>query len=237
MNEYKRKKSNYKNKRPAYRRTSGFGSTGGGGSYRQRPPPYMPRRDYSYKTEQKNAPKEERSHWNGKVEVWTEPQKPRQEKVIKYEVDTDKLLNELARRNKENLDEITEKLERETKEEPNPEKSDSEITQSDNSETTDRESGTHEHSEVNESVEDSDTKTETNTDSIEAEPESEIDEHQETSQDESPEPEQPSEDPLDDPLLIFMEPSFWEQLENELSDELEQLEPEEEAEYVETELP
>ncbi|MGD0210995.1 MAG: hypothetical protein ABSC14_08435, partial [Desulfomonilia bacterium] len=57
----------------------------------------------------------------------------------------------------------------------------------------------------------------------------EIDEKQEASPETEPEAET-QENLLDAPELIFMSPSFWESLESELSEELEQLEPEEDLE-------
>jgi hypothetical protein len=121
MDEYERKRfRKHKDKRPTHKKPLGNGGMLGGGIYRSLPPP-APRRDYGYKNERNNPPKEERTHWNGKVEVWTEPQKPRQEKIVKYEVDTDKLLRELSRGNKDALNEIAERLEKEIRSEPTEE--------------------------------------------------------------------------------------------------------------------
>jgi hypothetical protein len=68
---------------------------------------------------------------------------------------------------------------------------------------------------------------------MEAEPQSENanDESQEMPQDIESETESSQQESLfDDPALVYMSPSFWEQLESELSDELEELEPEEDFE-------
>lgn len=234
MDEYRRKKSiKYKNKRPKIRRPSCHGGPSGGSSLRPRPPPNTPRRDYNYKTEQKAQPKEEKSHWNGKVETWTEPQKPRQEKIIKYEVNTDKLLNDLARENKETLNEITERI-REANAEPKPEQSDAvDLQKLDSSEKT--ESTTNpEPNEKDEPLEASQEKAEQTPEpeeETEIQPENNNDQ-QEASHEIEPEAET-QENPLDAPELIYMSPSFWDKLESELSDELEQLEPQEELEIPE----
>jgi hypothetical protein len=254
MDEHKRKKSrNYKGKRPSYRKRLINGGMLGGANYRPRPPPFAPRRNDGHNTEQKHIPKQEKSHWNGKVELWTEPQKPRQEKIVKYEVDTDKLLLELAKGNKEALNEIAEKLEREIKSEPteetetpkktdDAEKSTDETKTSEVSEETEREAGKQtnespdqvETDPQNENVksEKSENETEAHEDAeAEPQPENANVESQEKPQDTETEPEsKPQEDPLDAPELVYMSPSFWEQLESELSDELEQLEPEEDFE-------
>lgn len=252
MDEHKRKRSkNYKAKRQTFKKRLINGGALGGGSYKPVPPPFAPRRDYGYRNEKSHTPKEEKSHWNGKVEMWTEPQKPRQEKVVKYELDTDKLLRELAQGNKDALNEIADKLEREMKSEPSdetetPEKTDDaekpthESEPSKVSEETEQET----RKQTDESPEQAETdlqnenlKTEKSEDKAhedtEAEPRAENvnDESQETPQDiESETESSPQEGPLDDPALVFMSPSFWEQLESELSDELEQMEPEEDFE-------
>jgi hypothetical protein len=254
MDEHKRKKSrNYKGKHPSYNKRTINGGTLGGGNYRTRPPPFAPRRTYGHNAEQKQIPKQEKSHWNGKVEMWTEPQKPRQEKIVKYEVDTDKLLRELAKGNKDALNEIVEKLEREIKSEPteetetqkktnDAEKSTDEPEASEVSEETEREA----REQTNESRDQTETdpqnenlksekaenETEAHEDAeAETQPENANDESQEVPQDIESETESSQEESLlDDPALVYMNPSFWEQLESELSDELEQLEPEEDSE-------
>lgn len=254
MDENKRKKSrNYKGKRPSYKKRIINGGMLGGGSYRPRPPPFAPRRNYEYNTEQKHIPKQEKSHWNGKVEIWTEPQKPRQEKIVKYEVDTDKLLRELAKGNKDALNEIAEKLEREIQSEPtdktetlnktdDAEKSTDEPEASEVSEETEQEARKQtdespEQAETdpqNENLksEKSENETEAHEDAeAEPQPENANDESQEIPQDIESETESSQQESLlDDPALVYMSPSFWEQLESELSDELEQLEPEEDFE-------
>ena len=229
MDEYRRKKSSKNRiKRPSIRRPSGHGGPSGGSSLEPRPPPNTPRRDYNYKTEQKAQPKEEKSHWNGKVEVWTEPQKPRQEKIIKYEVDTDKLLNDLARENKETLNEITERLQ-EANTETNPEQSDAENPQkSDSPEKT--VSSAEPEPNKDEPLEASEEKTEKTTEPEEAEPQPENGSYQQEASQEIEQEAENQENPLDAPELIYMSPSFWDKLESELSDELEQLEPQEELE-------
>jgi hypothetical protein len=265
MDKKQRKKSGrFKPRRPTLKRL-GNGGMSGGGSRWTRPPPFTPRRDYGYKPEQKYTPKEEKSHWNGKVQMWTEPQKPRQEKIVRYEVDTDKLLNELARGNKETINEIAEKIieaksendseNKETQAETNPQESDKENLQKlDSSEKTDKESNIPEAEpdKVEESLESLDKETETNKEGDQGEAaeekteaseektditepveqtENAAQENQEMPQDTETEPEtNPQEDPLDAPELVYMSPSFWEQLESEMSDELEQLEPEENLE-------
>jgi hypothetical protein len=253
MDEHKRKKSrNYKGKRPSYKKRIINGGMLGGGNYRPRPPP-APRRNYGHNNEQKHIPKQEKSHWNGKVEIWTEPQKPRQEKIVKYEVDTDKLLRELAKGNKDAINEIAEKLEREIQSEPadktetlkktdNAEKSTGEPEASEVSEETELEA----RKQTDESPEQAETypqnenlkseKSENETEAhenaeAEPQPENANDESQEIPQDIESETESSQQESLlDDPALVYMSPSFWEQLESELSDELEQLEPEEDFE-------
>lgn len=255
MDEYKRKKSrNYKGKRPSYKKRIINGDMLGGANYRHRPPP-APRRNDRHNTEQKHIPKQEKSHWNGKVELWTEPQKPRQEKIVKYEVDTDKLLRELAKGNKDALNEIAEKLERETKSEPTEETETlkntdaaersadetktSEVSEETEPEVREQTSKSSDQSETdlqNENLksEKSEDETEVQEDTeAEPQPEDVNEENQEMPQENESEPEQiPQEDPLDDPALVYMNPSFWEQLESELSEELEQLEPEENLEIL-----
>jgi Skp family chaperone for outer membrane proteins len=239
MDEYKRKKSrNYKGKRPSYKKPIINGGMLGGGNYRPRPPPFAPRRNYGYNTEQKHIPKQEKSHWNGKVEMWTEPQKPRQEKIVKYEVDTDKLLRELAKGNKDALNEIAEKLEREIKSEPteetetqkktdDAEKSTEEPEASEVSEETERKA----RKQTDESPDQAET--DPQNENAEPQPENANDESQEMPQHIESETESSlQESLLDDPAFVYMNPSFWEQLESELSDELEQLEPEEDLEIL-----
>jgi len=246
----KRKSGRRKVKRPTFRKRSVNGGMLGGGSYRPRPPPIVPRRDYSYRTEQKRFPKEEKSHWNGRVQMWTEPQKPRQEKFVKYEVDTDKLLRELARGNKETLNEIAEKLKEEKAETSAEEKDAENLQKTNSSEKTEDDISETEPNKSDESLERSVEETETNIE-VKEDPEEETEtsdeakgdqsetvekaevtqENQEMPQDIETEPEaNPQEDPLDAPELVYMNPSFWEQLESEMSDELEQLEPEEDFE-------
>ena len=250
MDHDKKKKTNKnKSRRPIFNRPS-LGTIGVRGNIDLRPRP-LPRpqpKDFGYNTQQKHLPKEEKSHWNGKVEMWTEPQKPRQEKIVKYEVDTDKLLRELAEGNKEALNEITEKIEKEMKSEPTQatenktdvaEKSTEDLEASEVSEETERE----EKKQTNESPEQAETdlqnekseteKSENETQHEEAEPQPENvnDESQEVLQDTEPES-NPQEEPFNAPELIYMNPSFWEQLESEMSDELEQLEPEENLEMT-----
>lgn len=252
MDEYKRKKSrNHKGKRSSYKKRIINGGMLGGRNYRPKPPSFAPRRDSRYNNEQKHISKQEKSHWNGKVEMWTEPQKPRQEKIVKYEVDTDKLLRELAKGNKDALNEIAEKLEREVKSEPTeeteiPKKTDvaerstdetktsevSEETEQEPREQTNENPDQAETDLQNENLKSEKPENETETqEDIEAEPQSENvnDENQETPE-ESESEQIHQEDTLDDPALVYMNPSFWEQLESELSDELEQLEPEEDFE-------
>jgi hypothetical protein len=162
------------------------------------------------------------------VEVWTEPQKPRQEKIIKYEVDTDKLLNDLARENKETLNEITERLQ-EANTETNPEQSDAENPQkSDSPEKT--VSSAEPEPNKDEPLEASEEKTEKTTEPEEAEPQPENGSYQQEASQEIEQEAENQENPLDAPELIYMSPSFWDKLESELSDELEQLEPQEELE-------
>ncbi|MCW4046150.1 MAG: hypothetical protein NWE99_01105 [Candidatus Bathyarchaeota archaeon] len=233
-------KKSGKRRRPIFRRHSANGGLSGGAS-RWKPPPFTPRRDYNYKAEQKHFPKEEKSHWNGRVQVWTEPQKPRQEKVIKYEVDTDKLLNEFARGNKEALNEIAEKLQEATAQD-NQEKNDEQYLQKLNS-TEKTEASNQESNQSEEPTEHSIKETETIEPEEKTEPIEEGTELTEpVEQNEPQETPQVSEnieqeDPLDAPELVYMSPSFWEQLESEMSEELEQLEPEEELEVSEESEP
>jgi hypothetical protein len=252
MDEHERKKSRkYKGKRPTQRKLPANGGMLGGGIYRSLPPP-APRRDYGYKSERNNTPKEERTHWNGKAETWTEPQKPRQEKIVKYEVDTDKLLRELAKGNKDALNEITEKLEREiksesTEETETPKKIDdaekstdesaNEVSEETNLEARKQTDESTEQAETdlqneNLKAEKSENETEAHEDTVAGpQPENVNDGSQEIPQDTEPETENDQqEDPLDAPELVYMNPSFWEQLESEMSDELEKLGPEGELE-------
>jgi hypothetical protein len=251
MHEYKRKKSSdYRRRRPSYKGHRINGSMLGGGGYRSRRLPIVLRRDYRYNNEQKRIFGQEKSHWSGKVEIWTEPQKPRQEKVVKYEVDTEKLLRELAKRNKDALNEIAERLE-EIKSEPTEDtepqkKTDTAERSADELETSEVSEKAELGAEPNESPEQAETdlqdedleaeKSESETEAhedIEAElqPENTNHESQEISQDiESGTESSQQEDPLDAPELVYMNPVFWGKLEREMSDELEQLEPEEDSE-------
>ena len=251
MDKDKKKKSGRcKVKRQTFRKRSVNGGMLGGGRPWM-PPPLVPRRDYSYRTEQRRFPREEKSHWNGRVQMWTEPQKPRQEKIVKYEVDTDKLLRELAKGNKEALNEIAEKL-KEEKTEISTEEKDAENSQkTDPSEKIETDSFKKEPDKSDESPETLNEETEADEENSEGEVAEEKTEtsdeakgeqtetvekevtqkNQEMPQDIETEPEaNPQENPLDAPELVYMNPSFWEQLESEMSDELEQLEPEEDFE-------
>ncbi|MCW4010022.1 MAG: hypothetical protein NWF05_05325 [Candidatus Bathyarchaeota archaeon] len=221
-------KKKRRRKRRSILRKPRLGGVRGGSSYRPRPPPIRLRRIDNYRKEPKPAPKEEKSHWNGKVEVWTEPQKPKQEKVIKYEVDTGELLSELAAENKKTIDEIAERLNAETSPEP---------SHADNLEKMDV-LGTDKEIEPSEETLDISEESETEeVDMPEAEQEgsSELEETQEPIEpiSEQADPEElaiEAEDKMDDP--VFTEPSFWEQLESELADEIEQeedLEPQPEG--------
>lgn len=252
MDENKRKKSrNYKGKRPPYKKRIINGGMLGGRNYRPKPPPFASRRDYRYNNEQKHIPRQEKSHWNGKVEIWKEPQKPRQEKIVKYEVDTDKLLRELAKGNKDALNEIAEKLEREIKSEPTEETDDQKKTdyiEKSTDETAnevsekpelEKEPNDEKSEQIETDMQDEDlqaekteNETQANEDTeVEPQPENTSHESQEISQDIESEAESDvQEDPLNAPELVYMNPSFWEQLESEMSDELEQLEPEEDFE-------
>jgi hypothetical protein len=248
----KKKSGRRKVKRPTFRNRLVNGGMLGGASYRPKPPLIVPRRDLRYNNEQKRIPKQEKSHWNGKVEIWTEPQKSRQQKIVKYEVDTDKLLRELAKGNKDALNEITERIEKEMKSEPaeetEPQKKtdtaekttdefdENEVSEKNETETAKQTNENSERAETDmqneESTEKSENETEANEDT-EAEPQQENTNHesQEISQDiESETESSQQEDPLDAPELVYMNPSFWDQLESEMSDELEQLEPEEDFE-------
>lgn len=191
-----KKKKRGKTRRLRLKRSSGLGGLRGGAP-RWMPPQNPFRRTYE-KAEQKQPPKEERSHWNGKVETWTEPQKPKQEKVIKYEVDTDELLKELAIENKKTMDEIAARL----RGEPSLEESDRAASQ---------------ELDIPESAEST---TEENPAPVEADP-PEI-----TEQVDPQELAIEAQDKLDDPL--FTDPKFWDRLESELSKELENIEPQEE---------
>jgi len=257
MDKNKKKKSGRrKAKRPIFRKHSVNGGVMGGAS-RWRPPPLMPRRDYSKRTEQRHFPREEKSHWNGRVQMWTEPQKPRREKIVKYEVDTDKLLRELARGNKEALNEIAEKL-KEEKAETNTEEKDAEnLQKKDSPEKIEADSSDAEPDKSDESLErlpeETETNKDTNRDEVTEEKTETSDEakgdqtetvekaevtqeNQEMPQDIESETEtNPKEEPLDSPELVYMSPSFWEQLESEMSDELEQMEPEENLEISQEE--
>jgi len=196
MSDYKRKrKTNYRNKRPSYDSTISRRGSGGGRSYQpsNRLPPYPIKQNNSYTDNKFMPPKHERHPYgNGRNETWTEPQKPREYKTIKYEVDTDKLLSELSRGNKETLEEITERLREE------------------NSSKT--EEITDEILEPNESKENTidPTETEATKDLPELTKE---------------ELEKEDHDILDDPEMKYMSPSFWEDLEAELGDDI-GLEPE-----------
>jgi hypothetical protein len=171
----------------------------------------MLRRAYNYKAEPKPLPKEKKSNWNGKVEVWTEPQKPKQEKIIKYEVDTDKLLDEIADENKKTISEIAEKLNAE----PSREQSDEEDLQKlDSTEVEETQSIDEAEIPDQDQELETDGTEEADTESIEQQMDPE-------------ELQIETKDTMDDPT--FTDPAFWERLENELSDELEQIEPDMEA--------
>ena len=253
MDYNKKKKTNKnKSKRPGFNRKP-LSSIGirNSGNLRPKPLPRAPPKDFGYNTQQKHIPKQEKSHWNGRVEMWTEPQKPRQEKVVKYEVDTDKLLRELAKGNKDALNEITEKLEREIKSEPSEEtetqkKTDVAEKSTEDSEASEvsEETEQKEKKQTNESSEQAETdlqnentkaeQSEDDAQDKEAETQpDDVNESQEMPQDTESEPENSQqEDPLDAPELVYMNPSFWEQLESEMSDELEQIETEEDLEIA-----
>lgn len=224
MGESKRKKPRkYRAKRRAHR-PSGHGGPSGGSPRRTLPPPNMLRRAYNYKAEPKPAPTEKKSNWNGKVEVWTEPQKPRQEKVIKYEVNTDELINELAIENKKTISEIAEKLNANA--EPSSEQSDENDLQK--LDSTESEAEPIDEAEIPDQEE-----LETDgAEPIEQEVSFELEQTNEIeSIEQQIDPQElqiEAEDAMDDPT--FADPAFWEQLESGLSEELEQLEQEEDLE-------
>jgi hypothetical protein len=168
----------------------------------------MLRRTYNDKAEPKPAPKEEKSHWNDKVEVWTEPQKPKQEKIVKYEVDTGKLLDEIANENKKTIGEIADKFNAEPSREQNDE---TDPQKKDLLDKAEAETEPLEESEMPQEEPDPGT--------VAQEASADLEQANETESIEQMDPEE-IEDNLDDPT--FTDPAFWEQLESELSEELEQ---------------
>lgn len=208
------------------------------GSQWPRSRPTVPRRDSSHFNESRfRPPRPERPHWSGKAEIWTEPQRPRQNKTVRYEVDTDKLLRELDKGNRETLEEIAERLERQAKAEQDSENKETETHQeTDHPETITKEETKEEPSKQIEPSETEEETTEPNTEAKEEsdtqeQPENADHENQEISQDvESPPETNPQEDMLDAPELVYMNPAFWEQLESDLEADLEQFEPEEDFE-------
>lgn len=108
----KRKKSKLPSTSKGIKEHSGMIVRAGSGLYGPRLNPFSIRRDYQSHREQKNVPRQERTHWNGRVVVWTEPQKPRQERFVKYEVNTEKLLRDLEKGNEKILDKMAEQIEK-----------------------------------------------------------------------------------------------------------------------------
>lgn len=248
------KKKRKKGRLSPLNRIRRFGMIAGGGAQPYRPT--LNPRNLSYEkssSRQSSPPREERAHWDGRVHVWTEPQKPRQEKVVKYEVNTEKLLNDLERNNEDLLNKAAKQIEDAIEQAKNveailaSEKSDDEPKTSEpDSETNlqkvsenDKETMPSSDVGMDESelenllneLKNGEAAIEPDKETVESQ-EAEHEEHAETNTNEvEPTPtEAEQSDILDDPELILMSPSFWEELEDSLED-AEQVEPEE-IEYI-----
>lgn len=219
MGENKKKKiRKYKIRHPSARRLPIISGVRGGGKYRGLPPRYPIRYDYGYNKE-KTGPKEEKSRWNGKVEIWAQPQLPKRDKIVKYEVDTDKLLKELAKGNKEIITEISEKLS-DAKIEKDAEQSiEDKPEETDYSKETEKTSETEPEEEQNDPEEDKP--------QIEEDPAEDI-EQTEALLDMEAESEEIPPEPTE---TFYANPTFWEQLESKLSSELE-IDPQENPELL-----
>jgi hypothetical protein len=88
----------------------GRGASGGGRTRRiqkirktthKYPPPKKP----------KEKPRPNKAHGTGKVEPWTEPAKQKIRKIVKHEVDSEKLLKELENGIEDTLDKLAERIE------------------------------------------------------------------------------------------------------------------------------
>lgn len=94
----------------------GRGGSGGGRSgsiTKMRKTPY----NYPKPSKPTIKPKQEKTYGTGKVEPWTEPTKQKVRKIVKHEVDSEKLLKELENGIEETLDKLGERLQDEIKQE------------------------------------------------------------------------------------------------------------------------
>lgn len=113
--EEKKKRRSKKRKRRKSRPKRLKRSSGGrsiGRPYRPKIRPYK-RNKTPRNIKPTNKPKPQRRIQSGKVQPWTEPTKPRSKKVVRYEVDTTRLINDLTESNKETLNELTKVIEKE----------------------------------------------------------------------------------------------------------------------------
>jgi len=244
--EEKKKRKRRKNLKKLHRKLRPRLHLGGSLNRRLRPriTPYNSQRFIK----PKDKPKTEKTHWNGKVEPWTEPEKQKIRKIVKHEVDTEKLFKDLETENEKTLNKLAERIEESISniqqlkvEEKEPEVVAEAKVKSDNimtsAQTTDEEVANNE-------LLDSD---ELNIEEILNEPEENIEDEStpmdETTEDfeiteiEDLEPEQTITDEPDSSdfgsELILFNPDFWQEMENDLWGDFEQIEPE--AEYAPTE--
>lgn len=89
-----------------------LGTTGSRGrAYRPKLKPRMKLNKPSRSIKPEVKPKKEKTYKHGKVEPWTEPQKPKIRKIVKHQVDTEKLFKDLEKENEETLNKLAERIE------------------------------------------------------------------------------------------------------------------------------
>lgn len=107
--EEKKRKSR---KRPSKKRMMPRFNATGGGILRQTPNYRIPYNNQRHAERQEVKTKVREDRWNGNSEIWSKPILPKQDKIVKQEIDTKKLLEELAEENEETLNKLSEQVEK-----------------------------------------------------------------------------------------------------------------------------
>ena len=217
------------------------------------------KRFYSYPKTPRVKPKTESTHWNGKVDVWSKPTLPKKEKVVKYEVDTEKLLEALEKKDEDAINKLAEQIEQDienmqsteqeeqesgaeakvendnviTSAPPTEEESESvseiELPESDDSDIEELLDATEEDVEISDYKS---TLDESGEEEINAEVMEEL---------QDIEPEQTANEPNGesdfDAELVLFNPDFWKEIGNDLWEDIEQVAPEVEYAPADEEAP
>lgn len=206
---------------------------------------------YSYPKTPKVKPKTESTHWNGKVDVWTKPILPKKEKVVKYEVDTEKLLEALEKENEDAINKLAEQIEQDIENMQPPEQeepesgaeakveNDNDITSAPSTEESEDIAETElpesDDPDIQELLDATDEDAETSDyettldESVEDDRAIEATEALQDIEAEQAANEPDSESEFGAELVLF-NPDFWREIGNDLWDDIEQVEPE--AEYA-----